>query len=180
MEMDNKNSFRYKFRQFLLKIITPRWAFHYIVCSKCASHGKVLVRNFSTVNSRTELGDQVSLGGIHITGKGRCVIGNYVHTGTGCQIFTDYHNYDGGELLPYDHTWIVEDVSIGDFVWLGDNVLVLSGVTIGEGAIIQAGSVVVNNIPPLAIAGGHPAKVFKYRDKEHYEKLKSEKKFLMI
>ncbi len=50
--------------------------------------------------------------------------------------------------------------------------IVLGGVTIGEGAIIQAGSVFVKDIPPLAIAGGHPAVPFKYRDKEHYYRLK--------
>lgn len=47
----------------------------------------------------------------------------------------------------------------------------------GEGAIIQAGAVVVKDIPPYAIAGGNPAKVFKYRDKEHYETLKAQGKF---
>ena len=51
------------------------------------------------------------------------------------------------------------------------------GAKIGEGAIIQAGSGVVKDIPPLAIAGGHPAVPFKYRDREHYEELKSEKRF---
>jgi acetyltransferase-like isoleucine patch superfamily enzyme len=50
--------------------------------------------------------------------------------------------------------------------------MVLGGVTIGEGAIIQAGSVVVSDIPSLAIAGGHPARVFKNRDGAHYERLK--------
>jgi acetyltransferase-like isoleucine patch superfamily enzyme len=50
-------------------------------------------------------------------------------------------------------------------------------VTVGEGSIIQAGSVVVKDIPKYAIAGGHPAKVFKYRDIEHYKKLKMENKF---
>jgi acetyltransferase-like isoleucine patch superfamily enzyme len=53
----------------------------------------------------------------------------------------------------------------------------LGGVSIGEGAIIQAGSVVVKNIPKYAIAGGHPATVFKYRDIDHYERLKAEGKF---
>jgi len=53
----------------------------------------------------------------------------------------------------------------------------LGDVTIGEGAIIQAGSVVVNDIPKYTIAGGHPAKVFKYRDAAHYERLKEEGKF---
>jgi acetyltransferase-like isoleucine patch superfamily enzyme len=56
-------------------------------------------------------------------------------------------------------------------------VIILPGVTIHEGAIIQAGSVVVKDIEKCAIAGGHPAKVFKYRDIEHYEKLKKEGKF---
>ena len=55
--------------------------------------------------------------------------------------------------------------------------IILGGVTIGEGAIIQAGSVVCKDVPPLAIAGGHPAAAFRYRDKEHYFKLKEEKKF---
>ncbi|GHV46300.1 hypothetical protein FACS1894204_07620 [Synergistales bacterium] len=48
---------------------------------------------------------------------------------------------------------------------------------IGEGAIIQAGSVVVSDIPPYAIAGGAPAKVFKYRNREHFERLKAEGKY---
>lgn len=49
--------------------------------------------------------------------------------------------------------------------------------TIGEGAIIQAGSVVCKDVPAYAIAGGHPAVPFKYRDIEHYKKLKSEGRF---
>lgn len=169
-----------KFRLFLLNIIYPKWLFHYIVCSKAKGHGKVKIRRYSTVNRGTVLGDQISIGGIHIVGKGNCYIGNYVHIGTDCQILTDYHNYDGGSKIPYDETWVVEDVIVGDFVWLGNNVIILAGVTIGEGAIIQAGSVVVNDIPPLAIAGGHPAKVFKFRDIDHFQKLKREGKFLML
>ena len=66
---------------------------------------------------------------------------------------------------------------IEDNVWIGNHVISLPGVTIKEGAIIQAGSVVVGDIEKCGIAGGHPAKVFKYRDIEHYEKLKSERKF---
>ena len=60
----------------------------------------------------------------------------------------------------------------------GSRVIILGGVTIGEGAIIQVGSVVVSDIPDYAIAGCHPAKVFKYRDKEHYYKLKQEESFI--
>lgn len=66
---------------------------------------------------------------------------------------------------------------IEDNVWLGQNVTILQGVKIGEGAIIQAGSVVVSDIPACSIAGGHPAKVFKMRNEQHYYDLKSENKF---
>ncbi|MFI3242531.1 MAG: hypothetical protein R3Y43_08200 [Alphaproteobacteria bacterium] len=55
--------------------------------------------------------------------------------------------------------------------------MILPGKKIGDGAIIQGGSVVHGEIPKYAIAGGNPAKVFKYRNKEHYDKLEKEAKF---
>jgi acetyltransferase-like isoleucine patch superfamily enzyme len=86
---------------------------------------------------------------------------------------TSNHNYDYGKKIPYDDTHIIKKVIIKDNVWFGDRVIVLGGVEIGEGAIIQAGSVVVKDIPAGGIAGGNPAKVFKYRNMEHYYDLKS-------
>lgn len=71
----------------------------------------------------------------------------------------------------------MKKVIIGNNVWFGDRVIVLGGVEIGEGAIIQAGAVVVKSIPPCAIAGGNPAKVFRYRNVEHYNDLKSKGSF---
>ena len=87
------------------------------------------------------------------------------------------HNFNHGNKIPYDNTYICKDIEIEDNVWLGDRVIVLGGVKIGEGAIIQAGSVVVSNIPKYGIAGGHPAKVFSERDVSHYEALKDQGKF---
>lgn len=52
-------------------------------------------------------------------------------------------------------------VVIEDDVWLGTGCIVLSGVRIGKGSVIAAGSVVVNDIPAMCIAGGNPAKVIK-------------------
>lgn len=130
----------------------------------------------SYVNSNTYLADHVSFNGMAISGSGKVSIGQYFHLGPGCQIITTFHNYEG-EAIPYDDSVIDKDVTIGDCVWLGNNVIILGGVTIGEGAIIQAGSVVCKDIPPYAIAGGHPAVPFKYRDIEHYKKMKEEGKF---
>ena len=130
----------------------------------------------SYVTPNTHLGDHVCFNGMRMSGNGKITVGSYFHSGPGCQILTSFHNYEG-DAIPYDNTFVDKDVTIGDCVWLGNDVIILGGVTIGEGAIIQAGSVVCKDVPPYAIAGGHPAVPFKYRDKEHYDQLKKEKKF---
>jgi acetyltransferase-like isoleucine patch superfamily enzyme len=135
------------------------------------------VNGKSSVTQNTSLGNNVNFNGMKITGLGSVVIGNNFHSGVDCLMITHIHNYDMGKAIPYDDTYIQKDIFIKDNVWIGDRVIILGGVIIGEGAIIQAGSVVVNDIPDCAIAGGHPAKVFKYRDQEHYNRLKKEKKF---
>ena len=135
------------------------------------------INHWSKFSSQTIIGNNCNFNGIKVTGMGRVVIGDNFHSGGNILILTSNHNYDQGKCIPYDETTIDGDVIIGDNVWFGQNVTVLQGVQIGEGAIIQAGSVVVSDIPPCAIAGGHPARVFKKRDEEHYYRLKNEKKF---
>lgn len=135
------------------------------------------VNNKSIINGNTYLGNNVNFNGMNINGGGCVRIGNNFHSGIECMMITQIHNYDNGTKIPYDSTYIFKDITIENQVWLGSRVIILGGVTIGEGAIIQAGSVVVNNIPKYAIAGGHPAKVFSHRNKKHYEKLKNEGKF---
>lgn len=141
------------------------------------SCGKYLyVGGKSYVTNYCDLGSHVNFNGMAMSGNGHITVGNYFHSGPGCQIITSFHNYEG-EQIPYDNKYIDKDVVIGDCVWLGNNVIILGGVTIGEGAIIQAGSVVCKDIPAYAVAGGHPAVPFKYRDIEHYKKMKAEGKF---
>ena len=131
---------------------------------------------FIRVTRNTYIGDYSNFNGMTINGKGKVIIGNYFHSGQDVHIITDVHNYEG-EAIPYDATDIVKDVIIDDFVWVGSHVIILGGVHIGEGAIIQAGSVVVKDIPSYAIVGGNPARIFKYRDIDHFNNLKAEKKF---
>lgn len=139
--------------------------------------GGIYIGGKTYLTSHTILGNNVNFNGMKIRGNGNVIFGDNFHSGEECLIITSNHNFDTGSKIPYDNTYIDKDVVFGDNVWLGSRVLVLGGVTIGEGAIIQAGSVVVKNIPPLAIAGGSPAMVFKYRNEEHYYRLKEAKKF---
>jgi hypothetical protein len=67
----------------------------------------------------------------------------------------------------------VKPVYIEDYVWIGLRASIAPGVRIGEGAIIAMGSVVVQDVPPLAIVAGNPAQVLTYRSKPDFERLKS-------
>jgi len=114
---------------------------------------------------QTYLGRNCNFNGLEIIGKGKVIIGDNFHSGENVLIMSSNHNYDRGDTIPYDRKLINKDIIIEDNVWVGARVIIL------------AGSVVVKDIPKYAIAGGHPAEVFKYRDIDHYEKLKKEKKF---
>lgn len=144
-------------------------------CGSCS--GYLQVNGYTALTKNTFLGDNVNFNGLVVSGGGKVTIGDHFHSGSDCLFITQNHNFNSGARIPYDDTYVLKDIKIESCVWLGSRVIVLGGVKIGEGAIIQAGSCVVNDIPPYAIAGGHPAKVFSYRDIEHYERLKYEGKF---
>ena len=127
------------------------------VLSKCGDYGELIKVNGPTrLTKNTYLGTNIHFNGLVINGKGKVTIGNNFHSGPDCLLITQYHNFNG-EALPYDNTYLIKDIEIGDNVWLGSRVIVLGGVKIGEGAIIQAGSCVVRDIPKYSVAGGHPA-----------------------
>lgn len=158
--------------RLIKKILT--YIFTKRIKAQCGSYGKDIRSNFySKVTKKTFLGNNINFNGMKISGNGVVKIDDNFHSGKECLIITSYHNYDRGTSIPYDNTYIDKVVTIEKNVWIGARVIILGGVTIGEGAIIQAGSVVVKSIPKYGIAGGHPAKVYKYRDKEHYENLKT-------
>ena len=127
--------------------------------------------------SRCRFGNNCNFNGMSVLGRGRVTFGDNFHSGENCRIITSNHNYDGGRAIPYDDTNIEKEIVFGDHVWLGDSVVVVGNVTVGEGAIIGAGAVVCGDVPPLAIVGGNPARVLKYRDRDHYFKLKAEGRF---
>lgn len=129
---------------------------------------------FSTVNKNTVIKNYVKLNGLHISGNGNVILGNYFIAGFDSLIISDSHNYEGKDI-PYDSSFINKDILIEDYVWLGARVIILPGTKIGEGAIVQAGAVVHGEIPPYSIVGGNPAKIFKYRNIEHFKKIRNEK-----
>jgi len=125
---------------------------------------------------------------VELGGTGRLRIGANTYIQSGCILNAFVGNIRIGAncmiaphcaFIPYQHGFADTqrtmreqpltssgDIVIEDDVWLGLNVCVMDGVTIGTGAIIGAGAVVTQDIPPFAIAGGVPARVLRYRNRE--------------
>lgn len=126
------------------------------------------------VTANTEIGDGVGFGkGVKIRGDGPVKIGKRAAIAEDTIIYTQVHDYDHSNVLPFGWGFTYPETRIDDYAWIGLRSIVLPGAHIGEGAIVQAGSVVMGKIPPCAIAAGNPAKVIGYRDVEHYNALKT-------
>lgn len=114
-------------------------------------------------------GKGISLGsnsglGINCKVRGPLEIGDNVMMGPDVVIMTNSHNFKRIDIpMNIQGSAAPKKVVIGNDVWIGTRVIILPGVEIGDGAIIGAGAVVTKNIPSMAVVGGCPAKVIKYR-----------------
>lgn len=115
-------------------------------------------------NPRVLIGNNTVIGRHNmITAKNLIQIGNDVLIGAYVQIID--HNHGTSRVQPIrEQRAAIGDVVIGNDVWIGAGVKVLMGARIGDGAIIGANAVVVDEIPPYAIAVGVPARVIRYRE----------------
>lgn len=117
---------------------------------------------------------------LHPYGPERLVIGRYSAIATGAEFILAGGNHPmvgvgtypfsmfGGEWMATTGDIVRDlpsrgDTVLGNNVWVGHRALVMPGVHIGDGAVVAAGSVVVSDVPPFAIAGGNPARVLRSR-----------------
>jgi virginiamycin A acetyltransferase len=112
-------------------------------------------------------------------GPERLVIGRFCALGAGVRFIMNgaNHRMAGPSTFPFPimgGSWAAHfdlitglpsrnDTTVDNDVWFGYRTTVMPGVRIGNGAIIASGSVVVEDIPDYAIAGGNPAGVIRHR-----------------
>jgi len=131
-------------------------------------------------SDRISIGDYVYIGpGAYFWGTGGLRIDDHVIIGPRVTIMTSNHRYEGAEMIPYDGTTILAPVRICSHVWIGACSIIVPSVTVGEGAVIAMGSVVTRDVPECAIVGGNPAEVLKVRNRDEFERLKSEGQFYL-
>lgn len=136
----------------------------FLACSKSEHNSigvfqKVIIKALKT-NAIIKIGNNVGVSGATISGS-EITIGNNVLIGSGALI-TDN---DAHPVHPYERDIMSKvqqcPIIINDDVFIGARSIILKGVEIGRGSVIGAGSVVVNDIPPMCVAAGNPAKIIK-------------------
>ena len=126
------------------------------------------------VTFNTTIGEGVGFGkNVKIRGAGPVYIGKFTAVAEDTLIYTQVHDYDHADMIPFGGGFTYPETHIDDYAWIGMRSIVLPGAHIGEGAIVQAGSVVMGKVPPCAIVAGNPAKVIGWRDIAHYNKIKA-------
>ena len=131
---------------------------------------------------KVTIGDNVWIGeDIRIRGEGGVTIGSGTMVGRYADMCTGCPVYDADDLqsLPFDDRSTSAPLVIGENCWIATHVIFARGVTVGEGAVVGMRAVVTEDVPPLAVVAGNPAKIIKYRDRETYERLKAEGKIYM-
>ena len=96
-----------------------------------------------------------------ISGRVRC--GDGVRIASHVSLVGFNHGFDDPDAPIHTQKHESLGITIEDDVWIGANAVVVDGVTVGRGAVIAAGAVVSRDVPPMAIVGGVPARVLRYR-----------------
>jgi acetyltransferase-like isoleucine patch superfamily enzyme len=143
---------------------------------------------YAVKGTRLSLGPRCRLGRgsfFEARGAGRVRIGRHVRLNTGCVVVShseggvtigddcligeyvsirdaDHGTRPGSPMRVQEH--VSAPVRIGDDVWIARGVVILKGVTVGNGAIVAANSVVTRDVPAMAVVGGVPARLIKYRE----------------
>ncbi len=118
--------------------------------------------------------------GAHCTVNPYAMISGKVSCGDGVRIASHVslvgfnHGYDDPDTPIYKQKHETLGITIEDDVWIGANAVVVDGVKIGRGAVIAAGAVVSKDVPPMAIVGGVPAKVLRYRGRSRRDETRAQ------
>ncbi|UYN98934.1 MAG: acyltransferase [Devosia sp.] len=120
------------------------------------------IAGHALVRGDVEFGDHCTVNPYAmISGRVRC--GHGVRIASHVSLVGFNHGFDDPDVPIYLQKHESLGITIEDDVWIGAGASVVDGVTVGRGAVIAAGAVVSKDVPPMAIVGGVPGRVLRYR-----------------
>ncbi len=133
---------------------------------KLGERVKISPTTFFKFPENIEIGNDVFINhlcSIWASPQSSIVIGNDVLFGPNVCVIASNHGIAASQLIRLQPGRDA-NITIGNDVWIGANAVITAGVTIGDGAVVGAGAVVTQDLPPMSISVGVPAKVFRYRE----------------
>lgn len=110
------------------------------------------------------LGDRVTVNvGCYLSGEGGLTIEDEVLIGPHVQILSAGYGLIPSEASAAQGLLPLASVVIERGAWIGAGAVILPGCRVGAGAVVGAGSVVVADVPPMAVVSGNPARVMRRR-----------------
>jgi acetyltransferase-like isoleucine patch superfamily enzyme len=117
----------------------------------CISFGTILSKRGARIGRRVYVGPHCNLG--LVTLGDDALLASRVDILSGAA----QHRFDRLDVPVREQRGEVQRVTVGRDAWIGERAVVMADV--GEQSIVGAGSVVVNAVPPRAIAVGVPSRV---------------------
>jgi acetyltransferase-like isoleucine patch superfamily enzyme len=116
------------------------------------------------VHGHFEIGNHSFIGPNAVIGAGGGItIKNNVLIGPGVVLSSENHNIADPQIPIREQGVSRQGVVIEEGCWIASKAIILDGVTIGHDSVIAAGAVVTQDVPPLTIVGGVPARVLNRR-----------------
>lgn len=164
IKMRSKNRFLRGFMSRLMRLITFS-CMRILLRHKGGKIGRNSIVTWQIAkhaNSNLQIGDECLIRG-KIDINAHVVFGDNIIMNYGAEIITSQHDIDDPEFQLQ-----TSDLFIDDFVWICPRATILPGCkVIGKGAVIGSNAVVTKDVPPMAVMGGNPAKVLRYRKNIH-------------
>jgi putative colanic acid biosynthesis acetyltransferase WcaF len=119
-------------------------------------HGSAVFRNTTVLAiDRLRIGENVVISfRCLLDARGGLTIGDNVVIASDVQFITGTHLPDSDTFA-----FTLEPIRVDDYAWIASRATVLQNVTIGRGAVVGATSLVREDVAPMDIVAGVPAKV---------------------
>lgn len=126
---------------------------------KCEIWGPLTIRPLGAA-SNISIGERSFLNtDIRFGAPAQVSIGSRVQVGPRVMFETSSHGlvYEPGR----GRGTFFKPIRIEDEVWIGAGAIISPGITVGRGAVIAAGAVVTEDVPPMVLCGGVPARIIR-------------------
>jgi acetyltransferase-like isoleucine patch superfamily enzyme len=115
------------------------------------------------INGTCVIGDHSWIGPHSFLDARQLTLGEYVGWGPGAKVLGSMHTGEPVTVPIIQTDLDIAPVVVEPWADIGVNAVILPGITVGRGAVVGAGAVVTEDVPPLAIVAGVPAKLLRYR-----------------